>query len=148
MGRPGLAPGIYFRAFLLGFFEDIDSERGTAWRTDDSLNLHDLLGVPASKLTPNHSTISRTQRLIDLEAHQAVFTRVLGMWSTAPDLSRARRPAWTRNVEGDAPVTFDRYTGQEDEDERRRISDSPPDILLTNFMMLELLVHRSDIAIA
>jgi ATP-dependent helicase YprA (DUF1998 family) len=43
---------------------------------------------------------------------------------------------------------FDRYTGQEDEDERRRIADSPPDILLTNFMMLDLLVHRSDIGIA
>jgi transposase len=32
MGRPGLAPGIYFRSLLLGFFEGIDSERGIAWR--------------------------------------------------------------------------------------------------------------------
>lgn len=31
MGRPGLAPGIYFRSLLLGFFEGIDSERGIAW---------------------------------------------------------------------------------------------------------------------
>lgn len=46
------------------------------------------------------------------------------------------------NVNGEPPVRFARYTGQEDEDERRRIADNPPDILLTNFMMLELLMTR------
>ena len=35
-GRPGLAPGVYFRALLVGYFEGIDSERGIAWRTDSS----------------------------------------------------------------------------------------------------------------
>jgi transposase len=79
MGRPGVAPGIYFRTLLLGFFEGIDSERGIAWRAADSLSLRDFLGVPASKLTPDHSTISRTRRLIDLETHQAVFTWVLSV---------------------------------------------------------------------
>jgi Lhr-like helicase len=43
-----------------------------------------------------------------------------------------------------APVTFKRYTGQEREEERQRVADSPPDILLTNFMMLELLMTRQD----
>ena len=45
---------------------------------------------------------------------------------------------------GDQPVTFARYTGQEDGDERRRVAHKPPDILLTNFMMLELLVTRQE----
>ena len=48
------------------------------------------------------------------------------------------------NVPGEKPVTFARYTGQEDTEERRRIADNPPDILLTNFMMLELLMTRQD----
>jgi hypothetical protein len=48
------------------------------------------------------------------------------------------------NVAGRAPVTFARYTGQEDSEERQRISQNPPDILLTNFMMLELLMTRQD----
>lgn len=48
------------------------------------------------------------------------------------------------NVQGERPVTFARYTGQEDSEERRRIADNPPDILLTNFMMLELLMTRQD----
>ena len=45
---------------------------------------------------------------------------------------------------GDPPVTFARYTGQEDPDERKRVADEPPDILLTNFMMLELLMTRQE----
>jgi ATP-dependent helicase YprA (DUF1998 family) len=42
------------------------------------------------------------------------------------------------------PVTFRRYTGQEDPDERRSIWANPPDILLTNYVMLELLLTRRD----
>lgn len=48
------------------------------------------------------------------------------------------------NVTGAPPITFARYTGQEDAEERKRIADNPPDILLTNFMMLELLMTRQD----
>ena len=44
----------------------------------------------------------------------------------------------------DRPITFARYTGQEEGEERERIRDNPPDILLTNFMMLELLMTRQD----
>jgi superfamily II DNA/RNA helicase len=40
--------------------------------------------------------------------------------------------------------TFERYTGQEDADERKRIQELKPDILLTNFMMLELLMTRQN----
>jgi len=41
-------------------------------------------------------------------------------------------------------LSVERYTGQEADEERKRISESPPDILLTNFMMLELLMTRQD----
>lgn len=43
-----------------------------------------------------------------------------------------------------SPVTFARFTGQEGKEERARIAANPPDILLTNFMMLELLMTRQD----
>lgn len=43
---------------------------------------------------------------------------------------------------GSPRVTFERYTGQEGEEERQRILASPPDILLTNFVMLELILTR------
>ena len=77
MGRPGLAPGIYFRMLLIGYFEGLDSERGIAWRTADSLALRDFLGLALTEAPPDHSTVSRTRRLIDLETHQAVFTWIL-----------------------------------------------------------------------
>ncbi|MBF0140164.1 MAG: DEAD/DEAH box helicase [Magnetococcales bacterium] len=42
------------------------------------------------------------------------------------------------------PVTFARYTGQESQGERQKIAASPPDILLTNYVMLELIMTRHD----
>src|SRR6266478_1342577 len=77
MGRPSLAPGRYFRLLLIGYFEGIDSERGIAWRAADSLGLRSFLGVGLNEMPPDHSTISRTRRLIDVETHRAVFGWVL-----------------------------------------------------------------------
>jgi len=76
MGRPGLPPGRYFRLLLIGYFEGIDSERGIAWRAADSLAVRSFLGLGLEDIAPDHSTISRTRRLIDLETHRAVFTWV------------------------------------------------------------------------
>jgi transposase len=76
MGRPSLQPGRYFRLLLLGYFEGIDSERGIAWRATDSLAVRTFLRLPLDEAPPDHSTISRTRRAIDLETHRAVFTWV------------------------------------------------------------------------
>src|SRR5690606_24845508 len=43
---------------------------------------------------------------------------------------------------GRPPVTFKRFTGQDDEETRNAIKADPPDILLTNYVMLELLLTR------
>jgi len=83
VGRPSLPPGVYFRCLLLGYFEGIDSERGIAWRAADSLSLRDFLGIPASKATPDHSTLSKTRKRIAIEEHQAVFNWVLGVLDRA-----------------------------------------------------------------
>ena len=76
MGRPSLAPGRYFRLLLVGYFEGIDSERGMAWRATDSLAVRSFLRLAVDEAPPDHSTIARTRRLIDLETHRAVFTWV------------------------------------------------------------------------
>jgi transposase len=78
-GRPSLTPGIYFRALLIGYFEGIDSERGIAWRLADSLALRRFVGIALDEYTPDHSTISRTRRLIDLDTHREVFAWVLSL---------------------------------------------------------------------
>jgi transposase len=77
IGRPGLPPGRYFRMLLLGYFEGLDSERAIAWRAADSLSVRSFLGLELHEAPPDHSTVSRTRRLIDVETHQAVFTWVL-----------------------------------------------------------------------
>jgi transposase len=83
VGRPSLTPGTYFRLLLIGYFEGIDSERGIAWRTADSLALRGFLGLALDEVPPEHSTISRTRRLIDVETHRAVFTWILQILATA-----------------------------------------------------------------
>lgn len=77
MGRPSLAPGVYFRSLLIGYFEGLDSERLIAWRLADSISLRRFVAIELDESTPDHSTISRTRRLIDIETHRAVFTWVL-----------------------------------------------------------------------
>jgi transposase len=77
LGRPSLAPGLYFRIMMIGFFEGIDSERGIAWRLADSLTLRQFLSIGLDEPTPDHVTISRTRRLIGAETHQRIFTWVL-----------------------------------------------------------------------
>ncbi|MGA9241742.1 MAG: transposase [Silvibacterium sp.] len=77
LGRPSLAPGMYFRVMLIGFFEGIDSERGIAWQMADSLCLRQFLQIELDERTPDHVTISRTRRLMDEATHQEVFGWVL-----------------------------------------------------------------------
>jgi len=77
MGRPSLPPGRYFRLMLLGYFEGLGSERAMAWRAADSLAIRSFLGLELDEAAPDHSTISRTRRLIDVETHERVFTWVL-----------------------------------------------------------------------
>src|SRR5713226_429737 len=79
IGRPSLTPGTYFRLLLIGYFEGIDAERGIAWRTADSLGLRQFLGFGLDERTPDHSTISRTRRLIDVDTHRKVFFWALGL---------------------------------------------------------------------
>ena len=83
MGRPGLAPGIYFRLLLVGYFEGIDSERGISWRTGDSLSIREFVGIRLHESAPDHTTISRTRRLIDVETHRLVFHWILELLADA-----------------------------------------------------------------
>jgi transposase len=76
-GRPSLTPGIYFRALLIGYFEGIGAERGIAWRLADSLALRRFVGISLDEYTPDHSTISRTRRLMFV--HRSIIFRQL-LW--------------------------------------------------------------------
>ena len=69
-GRKGLAPGVYFRMIFIGYFEDISSQRGIAWRCEDSRSLARFLGFAPGESTPDHSTLSLTRERLPMELHQ------------------------------------------------------------------------------
>ena len=83
LGRPSLRPGRYFRMLFIGYFEGLSSERGIAWRVADSLSLRSFLDLEVTEVAPDHSTLSRTRRRIDVETHEAVFTWILERLSAA-----------------------------------------------------------------
>ena len=88
-----------------GYFEGLGSERGIAWRAADSLGLREFLGLKLSESPPDHSTLSRTRRLIDVQTHAAVFEwvrqrvgeagllkgKTLGLDATTLEANAARR---------------------------------------------------------
>ena len=79
LGRPGIAPGVYFRMLLIGYFEGIDSERGIDWRCADSMTLREFLGYPLTKPTPDHSTLCTIRQRLDVETLHEVFAWVLAL---------------------------------------------------------------------
>ena len=79
LGRPSVPPTVYFKMLFIGFFEGIDSERGIAWRVADSMGLRQFLGYELTEGTPDHSSVSRTRRLMSVETHRTVFQWVLGV---------------------------------------------------------------------
>ena len=78
-GRPGIAPGVYFRMLFVGYFEGIDSQRGIAWRCADSLSLRSFLGLDLTEKSPDHSSLTRIRDRYPIEVADEVFAFVLGM---------------------------------------------------------------------
>jgi len=73
VGRPSIAPGVYFRMLLVGYFEGLESERGICWRCADSLSLKRFLGFEMDEAVPEHSTLSRTRKRLPLSVYSQVF---------------------------------------------------------------------------
>src|SRR5690606_38302410 len=76
-GRKSLPPGVYFRMLFIGYFEDISSQRGIAWRCEDSRSLARFLGYGPGEDTPDHSTLSLTRDRLPKEVHDLAFELVL-----------------------------------------------------------------------
>lgn len=78
-GRASIPPGVYFRMLLIGYLEGIDSQRGVAWRCEDSLSLRRFLGIPLGAETPDHSSLTRIRDRLPLNIHEQVFQQVLSI---------------------------------------------------------------------
>jgi transposase len=78
-GQPSIPPGLYFRMLLVGYFENLESQRGIAWRCADSFSLREFLGVALHESTPDHSTLTNTRQRLPPEVFEEVFQFVLGI---------------------------------------------------------------------
>ena len=75
--RPPIDPEIYFKMLIVGFFENIKSERGIASRCADSLSIRVFLGYSLIESTPNHSTLSVIRHRLPESIFHQVFSIVL-----------------------------------------------------------------------
>ena len=76
-GRPGVDPVVYFKMLMVGFFEDIGSERGIAERCSDSIAVRAFLGYALTETTPDHSTLSIIRERLGPEVYDQVFILIL-----------------------------------------------------------------------
>ena len=76
-GRPGIAPGVYFRMLLIGYFEGLSAQRAIAWKCSDSLSVREFLGLQVSEAAPDHSSLTRIRKRLPLEVHAQAFTIML-----------------------------------------------------------------------
>lgn len=76
-GRPSIPPGVYFRMLFVGYFEGLNSQRGIAWRCQDSLSIRDFLGLEPSERSPDHSSMTVIRKRLPFEIFEEVFRFVL-----------------------------------------------------------------------
>jgi transposase len=75
--RPPIDPEVYFKMLLVGFFENIGSERGIASRCADSLSIRSFLRYALTEQIPDHSTLSVIRHRLPELVYQSVFMLVL-----------------------------------------------------------------------
>lgn len=76
-GRPGIDPAVYFKMLMIGFFENLPSERAIAARCADSLSMRAFLGYDLHENTPDHSSLSIIRGRLGPQIYQAAFEVVL-----------------------------------------------------------------------
>jgi transposase len=76
-GRPGIDPVVYLKMIMVGFFEDLPSERAIAARCADSISIRSFLNYSLEEKTPDHSTFTIIRQRLGLEIYQQIFTLTL-----------------------------------------------------------------------
>jgi transposase len=76
-GRPAVDPEVYFKMLMVGFFENLASERAIAMRCADSLAIRDFLHYALTERTPDHSTLTVIRHRLGAEVYAQAFAVVL-----------------------------------------------------------------------
>lgn len=76
-GRPGIDPAVYLKMMMVGFFEDLSSERAIAARCADSIAIRQFIHYELTEATPDHSSLSIIRQRLAGPIYDQVFTLVL-----------------------------------------------------------------------
>jgi transposase len=77
VGRPGIDPVVYLKMIMVGFFEDLPSERAIAARCADSLSIRSFLKYELQEKTPEHSSFTVIRQRLGLEIYERIFVLLL-----------------------------------------------------------------------
>jgi len=77
VGRPGIDPVVYLKMIMVGFFEDLPSERAIAARCSDSMSIRAFLKYELHEKTPEHSSFTVIRQRLGLEVYERIFTLTL-----------------------------------------------------------------------
>src|SRR2546425_8927943 len=77
VGRPAIDPVVYLKMIMVGFFEDLPSERAIAARCADSLSIRSFLNYELHEKTPEHSSFTVIRQRLGLEIYESIFVLLL-----------------------------------------------------------------------
>ena len=77
VGRPGIDPVVYLKMIMVGFFEDLPSERAIAARCADSMSIRAFLKYELDEKTPEHSSFTVIRQRLGLEIYERIFALTL-----------------------------------------------------------------------
>ena len=77
VGRPGIDPVVYLKMIMVGFFEDLPSERAIAARCADSMSIRAFLKYELNEKTPEHSSFTVIRQRLGLKVYERIFTLTL-----------------------------------------------------------------------
>src|SRR6202795_3946527 len=77
VGRPGIDPVGFLKMIMVGFFEDLPSERAIAARCADSMSIRAFLNYELDEKTPDHSSFTIIRQRLGLDVYERIFILTL-----------------------------------------------------------------------
>jgi transposase len=113
-GAPGIDPAVAFKMWMVGFFEDIRSERGIIARCSDSLSIRSFLRYELTQKLPDHSSLSVIRRRLPLPVFDLAFAQVLKALTEHKLIKGKRLAIDTSVLEANASLRSleNRFTGE------------------------------------
>lgn len=125
-GQPGIDPEVYFKMLMVGFFENLESERAIAARCADSLSIRAFLHYEVSEQTPHHSSFTVIRQRLSPTVYEEVFALVLRALKRKKLLKGKRLAIDTSVLEANASLrSLDhRLTGEHYRQYVKRLADA------------------------